>query len=306
VRVALPGLESRAEFIAALRAGLPDGVRIVEGDADVLVKGVPSDEDLDERPSLKAVVIPYAGVPARTRERIAARPHLTLHNLHHNAAATAEMALALLLATAKSVVPYDRALRGGDWRPRYQESSEVLLEGAHALVLGYGAIGKRIARGCEGMGMTVTAVRRTGAEGARPVSELDDLLPHADALMVSLPWTAATEGLLGAERLAALPDRCCVVNVGRGPVIDEDALYSELKSGRIRAGLDVWYQYPASAEEQPSTQPSRHDFGALDNVVLSPHRAGHCNDIELARGRHLADLLGQDPIGNRVDIEEGY
>ena len=69
LRVALPGLETRSEFVAALRAELPESVRIVDGDAEILVQGVPGDEDLDGRPSLKAVIIPYAGVPARTRER---------------------------------------------------------------------------------------------------------------------------------------------------------------------------------------------------------------------------------------------
>lgn len=307
LRVALPGLGTRTDFIEALRDALPDGIQIVEGDAEVLVKGVPEDDDLDTRPSLRAVVIPYAGVPARTRERLAARPELSLHNLHHNAAATAEMALALLLGAAKSVIPYDRALRKGDWRPRYEESSEVLLSGSRALVLGYGAIGERIARACRGLGMEVQAVRRVPrGDEALPISTLDDLLPDADALLVALPWTSETEGLLDADRLARLPDDCCIVNVGRGPIIDEDALYSELKSGRLRAGLDVWYQYPASAEEQQATQPSRHDFGALDNVVLSPHRAGHCNEIESARAAHLATLLSQDPLGNRVDVEAGY
>ena len=111
LRVALPGLDDRPDFLAALRRALPESVRIVEGDAEILVQGVPDDEALDGRPSLRSVVIPYAGVPDRTRERIARRPHLSLHNLHHNAAATAEMAVALLLAAAKSVVPYDRALR---------------------------------------------------------------------------------------------------------------------------------------------------------------------------------------------------
>jgi phosphoglycerate dehydrogenase-like enzyme len=307
LRIALPGLGTRSDFIDALRDDLPDGVQIVEGDAEVLVKGVPEEDDLDARPSLRAVIIPYAGVPARTRERIAARPGLTLHNLHHNAAATAEMALALLLAAAKNVVPYDRALRQGDWRPRYEESAEIQLSGSRALVLGYGAVGERIAQACRGLGMDVQAVRRVPrGDEAHPLSALDELLPEADALLVALPWTAATEGLLDAERLERLPDDCCVVNVGRGPIIDEDALYSELKSGRLRAGLDVWYQYPASADEQAATQPSRHDFGALDNVVLSPHRAGHCNRIEQARARALADLLRAEPFANRVDLEQGY
>ena len=191
-----------------------------------------------------------------------------------------------------------------------RSSSEILLGGRRALVLGYGAIGARIARACEGLGMNVRAVRRrpTGdeAHACSTLDDLDGLLEGTHALLVALPWTGATEGLLGRDRLAKLPGGCCIVNVGRGPIVDEDALYAELASGRLRAGLDVWYHYPKSEQEREQTPPSRHDFGALDNVVLSPHRAGHCENIEEERARHLAMLLGEDPLGNRVDTKEGY
>jgi len=311
VRVALPGLDERPAFLDALRARLPAGVALVDGDAEILVKGVPEEQDFAARPSLRAVVIPYAGVPPRTRERVAAREGITLHNLHHNAAPTAEMALALLLATAKSVVPFDRALRANDWRGRYAASDELLLDGARALVLGYGAIGRRVARGCDGLGMDVRIVRRRprGDEEFACV-DLDEALPEANALLIALPSTPETDGLLDAKRLARLPANCCLVNVGRGAIVDEDALYEELRSGRIRAGLDVWWTYPGDAEARADTAPSRRDFAALDNVVMSPHRAGHCAGIERLRAEHLADLLERaargEPIPNRVDLEAGY
>ena len=109
-------------------------------------------ESLDPWPQLRAVVIPYAGVPKRTRELVAAHPGVTLHNLHHNAVPTAETAFALMLAAAKSVVPIDRALRRADWRPRYEQRQDLLLHGAKAVILGYGAIGHAIAGMCRGLG----------------------------------------------------------------------------------------------------------------------------------------------------------
>jgi len=307
MRVAISSRGPEDAFLAALRTLLPPTIELVvdePGGADVLVKGVPNAVDLDEREGLRAVVIPYAGVPRVTRELVAERPALTLHNLHHNAAPTAETAVALLLAAAKRVVPMDRALRARDWSLRYERSTDMLLEGSHALVLGYGAIGQRIGRAVEALGMRVTPVRR------RDTVDLDTLLPTANAVLLALPLTPETDGMLDARRLALLPDGCCIVNVGRGPLIDESALYSELKSGRLRAGLDVWYQYPKSAEEAADTAPATHDFGALDSVVLSPHRAGHCLQIETLRAQHLAELLlaaanGQ-PIPNRVNLEAGY
>ncbi|MEM8882448.1 MAG: NAD(P)-dependent oxidoreductase [Planctomycetota bacterium] len=293
---------------------LPSGVELVEGDAELLVRGVAEEAELDERPSLRAVIIPWAGVPARTRERVAARPPMALHNLHHNAAPTAETAMALLLAAAKRVVPFDRTLRGGDWSMRYETSTDPLLEGGRALILGYGAIGERLARACLGFGMQVRAIRHAprGDEAVpcTTMDRLDEELDGLTALLVALPWTPETEGLLDADRLARLPDGCCVVNVGRGPIIDERALYEELASGRLRAGLDVWYHYPMSEEERGDKPPSKFDFGALDTVVMSPHRAGHCRDIDALRARDLQELLAAAaegrPMPGRVSLERGY
>jgi len=307
MRVAVSSRGADDPFLIALRPLLSESIELVvdeAGPVEILVQGTPSATDLEEREGLRAVVIPYAGVPKTTRELLANSPTLTLHNLHHNAAPTAELALALLLAAAKNIVPLDRALRARDWSPRYEPATELLLDGAHAAVLGHGAIGQRVTRGMEALGMHVTPVRRSTP------TDLDALLSTVQALVIALPLTPQTEGLLDARRLALLPDGCCIVNVGRGLIIDEDAFYEELAAGRLRAGIDVWYSYPKSAEDAPDTAPSRHEFGALDNVVLSPHRGGHCMRIEELRAEHLARLLNAaangEPIPNRVNLEAGY
>jgi len=316
LRVSMIGRQADDTIVSALRERLPDSVVLdVDGakGAEILIHGTPSETDLDGA-GLRAVIIPYAGVPKTTRERLAARPHIALHNLHHNAAPTAEMAVALLLAAAKRIVPLDAALRKNDWSPRYEEPSEMLLDGAHLIVLGFGEIGARVAAAGVALGMRVTAVR-TRPRGDEPVTtiavdRLDEALPTADALVLTLPLTDATEGLFDATRLARLAIGCCIVNVGRGPLIDEAALHAELASGRLRAGLDVWYQYPENKDAAASTAPSRFDFGALDNVVLSPHRAGHCMRIEELRAEHLARMLSAaargEPMANRVNVEMGY
>ena len=112
-------------FLEELTARL-DGVGLVDAAPyDVLVEGVP---ERARATGCSAIIIPYAGVPKKTRE-LAAELDVALYNLHHNAAPTAEMAMALLLAAAKRIVPYDRALRKGDWRPRYGENHNALLLG---------------------------------------------------------------------------------------------------------------------------------------------------------------------------------
>ena len=292
---------AEGDFLGQLRALLDPGVRVVDGACHVLVEGVPTREQLEASPELRAVLIPYAGVPRKTRELVADFPAVTLHNLHHNATPTAEMTVALLLATAKRVVPFDQALRRGDWRPRYAEADHFLCHGKTAVILGFGAIGTRVGRALEALGMNVVGVRRGDTFDLR----------KANALVVCLPWTSETDGLLGKDELALLPDGAILVNVARGPVIDERALYDELRSGRIAAGLDVWYAYPKDEKARADTQPSEFPFHELDNVVLSPHRGGGMTpEVERMRATDVAAMLNAaargETMGNRVDLERGY
>jgi phosphoglycerate dehydrogenase-like enzyme len=282
----------------------------------VLVAGRIERKHLEASSKLRAVIVPFAGVPQQVRELFAEFPEVALHNLHHNAAPTAEAAVGLLLAAAKSLVPIDAAFRKHDWRPRYAMGRSVPLAGKTALVLGLGAIGRRVARALRGLGMTVIATRRSGAadESADEVHGRDalaDLLPRAAAVIVCLPTTDETTGLLGKEQLALLPQDAVLVNVARGPVVDEEALYEALRDRRLfAAGLDVWYSYPEEKEARANTPPSAFPFHELDNVVMSPHRAAHVEDTEPSRMRHLAELLlaaarGEE-IPNRVDLTLGY
>ncbi|MEZ4643761.1 MAG: NAD(P)-dependent oxidoreductase [Chloroflexota bacterium] len=239
--------------------------------------------------------------------------------MHHNAAPVAELTLALLLAAARAIVPFDQALRQGDWRPRYARSGpSVLLDGKTAVILGYGAIGQRVARLCQALGMSVLATRRNidsitrdGVAAIYPTQHTHDLLPLAHALIICLPLTPETEGLMGAAELARLPHPCILVNIGRGPIVDEAALYTALHSKQLHAaGLDVWYNYPSDEAARLHTFPGNYPFHELDNVVLSPHRGGGADTTTALRMSHLADLLNaaarREPIPNRVDLQTGY
>ncbi len=285
-------------------------------DTEILVAGVPTAEQLDAAKQLRAVVIPWAGLPQRTRELLLERPQLTVYNIHYNAAATAEMAIALLLAAAKRLPEVDRSLRAGDWQIRYGDDKLTTLDGKLALVIGYGAIGRRVARSLVGMNMRVTAVRRTATEisdgdvGLVSSRYLDEHLSRTDVIVVAAPMTPETRGLLTAERLAELPDGAIIVNVARGPIIDEKALYTELESGRLRAGIDVWYRYPKTEPERQSTFPSTYPFHTLPSCVLSPHLGGNASDTLDRWTNELADLLNRlasgETVTTQVDVERGY
>lgn len=285
--------------------------------ADLLVRGAPSADDLDALPKLRALVVPYAGVPRRTRELLATRPQIALYNLHHNASATAETAIALMLAVMRGIIPADQALRKGDWSPRYSNERSLLLENRRLLVLGFGSIGRRVAQVGQALGMRVTALRRSDGDSViegmhvRGIDQIDHELPQADVIQICLPDTDETTGLLSAERISRLKRGAVIVNTGRAAVVNQKALFEALKSGQLGgAGLDVWWNYPKSVEERSSTRPADFPFEALSNVVMSPHRAGHSDMSEDLRAGHCAELLraiaNSDTSLRPVDLAAGY
>ncbi len=308
-------------FEQLVREALPDTIAIAFGIErpdpaayDVLVHGVPDADDLRASEALHTVVIPWAGVATKARETLLAFPHLTVCNLHHNAASTAETAVGLLLAAARRLVPADRALRRGDWSLRFEHDASLRLSGRTAVVLGMGAIGSRVARTLQAMDMQVTGVARR----ARPgdvlhvgVEDLDRVLKNAHVLVVAVAATPETKGIVDAKRLSLLAPGAIVVNVSRGFVVEEEALFEALQSGDLGgAGLDVWYRYPRTEVERTNTLPSKFSFHELGSVVLSPHRAGHDGDTDRCRAEALVETLMDIASGNGarnvVDVGRGY
>jgi phosphoglycerate dehydrogenase-like enzyme len=319
-------LESPEEAsLAALRGALKTQVRLTSGEEvpaeaayEVLVGGFPKREHLTASPRLRMVVVPWAGVSRETRELLLEFPGIQVHNLHFPAIPVAEGTVGLLLAAAKLILPADRSLRAGDWTRGGSEERSVLLYGKTVLILGFGAIGKRVARICQAMDMRVLAIRRqlTGVERVgkveiHPAGALSELLPRANVLIVCLPLTPETRGLIGTPELDRLPPRAILVNIGRGPIVQEEALYTALKNRSLgAAALDVWYNYPKDEAARSRTLPSAYPFQELDNVVMSPHRTGLVEEMEELRMADLAQLLNAVAEGreapNRVDLRAGY
>ena len=314
------------DALRTLEDGLDPGVRLTLGPADpapeteILISGRPSQEQLKACRRLRALIIPYAGLPAPTRDLLLAElPTLEVHNLHHNAAAAAELAVSLMLAAAKTLLPVDRQFRQHNWRSHYEGALTTLLDGKLALILGLGAIGTRLAAVCRALGMDVHAIRKhanlPGPQGVtvHPVSAIDAVLPQADVLLICLPLTLDTEGLLGEHQLGLLRPSSVLVNVARGAIVDEEALYRALSGRRIAAaGIDVWYRYPSTSEERENTPPSRFPFHELDNIVMSPHRGGayRAEELEAQRMSDLVTTLNALARGmtvpHRVDVRAGY
>lgn len=292
---------------------LSSGVLPESGDYVILVGGNFTTEEVSRFPNLKSIIIPWAGVPALTLETVRTSGGLiSLHNIHHNSVSASEMAVALMLAASKKILPADKALRQNDWSPRYIPDG-MIIEGANVLILGWGGIGQRVGKICLAFGAEVKAISRSGSGDTNPPEKLHSLLMETDILFVCVPATKKTIGLIGEKELDLLKDSSILVNISRGNVVDEKALYTSLAKRKIAAaGLDVWYNYPKSEAERICTEPSKYPFGKLSNVVLSPHRGGAfgLKRLETMRMKELASIIQNLYSGNtskgRVDIDQGY
>ena len=175
-------------------------------------------------------------------------------------------------------------------------------------VVGLGGIGAAVARRAVALGMRVVAVRRSGRPGPEGVEvaggegALERVLPALDYLVVTVPQTDSTRGMIGARELALLPGRAVVINVARGGVVDEGALTEALRSGRLRgAGLDVFAEEPL-----PASSP----LWGLPNVLVTPHVSGTSHrfwrrQTDLVVG-NLRRYLAGEPLLNTVDKQAGY
>jgi phosphoglycerate dehydrogenase-like enzyme len=174
---------------------------------------------------------------------------------------TAELAVTGILMLLRHMPHFVSAQQGHAWSPETGES----LDGKGLLVLGSGDIGNRVAAALEVFGAVTTRVARTARAGVHGIDELPELLPGADIVLVSVPLTHQTRGLLDARALAALPDGAIVANIARGPIVDTEALADETEAGRLRAFLDV---------TAPEPLPPEHRLWSAPNVIITPHVGG--------------------------------
>jgi phosphoglycerate dehydrogenase-like enzyme len=284
-----------------------------------LIAGRPTRQQIEASPDLHTLLIPWIGLPPETRLLMSEFPHIAVHNLHHNSVTTAETALMLMLSAAKQNNPIEQKFRQHDWRPRYESNPALMLHGKTVLILGYGHIGRHVGQVCRALGMRVLAVRRSGRKLADDPAQaeiftpdaLPDLLPQANFLVITLPQTVETEGMIGETELNILPDQAILVNVGRAAVVDQRALYQALESGKLHsAGIDVWYNYPKDEDSRANTPPADYPFHTLENIVMSPHRGGGSLEVEVLRLESIAAILNAaargEVIPNRIDLDKGY
>ncbi|MEM8939276.1 MAG: NAD(P)-dependent oxidoreductase [Bacteroidota bacterium] len=291
----------------------------VKADCDVIVGGMPSEVQIRSPDDLKALIIPFSGLIPQTRKVLLTHcPELPVYNVKHNSTAVAEMALTLLLSCKRSLLEVDCQLREGDWSYRFSSTKDTLIHGSKATIIGYGAIGKKVANLLIAMGVTVNVVRNTSHSVYEengviiyPPKELVSALDMSDALIICCALTDQTVDLIRYQHFEVMSPLSYLVNVSRSEIVNEKDLYDALKKGILRgAGIDVWPNFPTSPERITSTAPSALDFDKLHNVIMSPHRAGqfHSNyKMRLIEVLKIVQELSQEKQPkNQVDIFKGY
>lgn len=263
--------------------------------ADVIV-GTATDASLPHPERLKLFQVAGAGTDLVHRQFLPAG--CILCNCYGHDVPIAEYVMAAILNSRVPLHDADARLRKGDWT--YQSGRQLHGEIAGEVIglVGYGHIGRTIAKCAAAFGMHVHVANRSRV----PVDELVensvllDVLPSflsgVDYVVVALPHTPETEGLIDRQAFAAMRPNAYVCNVGRGPVVDEKALFDALKEGRIRgAAIDTWYVYLSSTNAAP--QPGTLPFETLPNLVMTPHMSGWTHGTITRRQLAMADNVNR-------------
>lgn len=312
IRVVLLGKMAcwcEAEIRARLRhpheiIALPEGAGAPQAAATIasaeVIVGWPLTEAMAKQATrLRLLQASGAGVDGLSLDQLPASVRVA--NTFHHEVAIAEYVLMMMLCLARRPSDYDARLRRGNWEGSCIWGETPVLEelyGKTVLLLGLGHIAREVAQRAAAFGMHITGATRRphSAEGlyTRVVSwaEWEAELAHADFIVPTCPLTPETTGLLGAAQFARMRPSAYLINITRGRVVDEQALFDALQSRRIAgAAIDVWYQYP-STPDTPCL-PSRLPFHELDNVILSPHNSGWTRRTIMGRIEDIAENINR-------------
>jgi len=247
-------------------------------DVDAVIAGKLTAEEIEAAEKLKAIIVPFTGLNNFPLDIINERK-IELYNTHANAPYVAEHALALALALLGKVVEFQSDLKKGKWN-RTKESEDLWnsIRGKNIGILGYGHIGKYIAKYLKAFDCYVTGFRRSVISepdkfADEVSSNLEEVIAKNDILFNILPLNSETKGIINAEIIAKMQGKY-LITVGRGETISEEAMYNGLKDGILAgAAIDVWYKYPGKSDEP--VMPANFPFWELPNVVMSPHKSAH-------------------------------
>jgi phosphoglycerate dehydrogenase-like enzyme len=273
--------------------------------ADVII-GNRFDTSLPRPERLRLLQLPSAGYDGIDFAAVPAGAVVCNCFGHENA--IAEYVMTALLQRYVPLADADRRLRTGDWAYWAGAPGRTHREIAGTTIglLGFGYIGKQVAQRAKAFGMQVHVANRTPVQVSDPVDryfplpELPAFWGSADSIVVTLPLVPDTAGIVGADAFRAMRGHAVLVNVARGPVVDEQALYDALRENRIGgAVIDTWYQYPT--ESKPRTAPSTLPFDTLSNILMTPHMSGWTDGTIRRRQQAMAENIRRRMRGERCE-----
>jgi phosphoglycerate dehydrogenase-like enzyme/ribonuclease HI len=287
--------------------------------AEVIVGGELAEEDLRIAKNLELFQIPFAGVDKVNLEAFKKFPEITVSNTHGNSHAVSEHAICLLLALAKNLVNNDRDLRKGKWHGFITKETTIQLHGKNLGIIGLGSIGLEIAKRALSFGMNIYAIKRSfqkeekldkkyGLTFLGDHEQLEYVIEKSDFIIIAVPLTTKTENMIN-ENILKLMKGKFLINIGRGNIIDEKALYQNLKNGNLAgAAIDTWYQYPN--KNYSEVLPSKYPFHELSNIIMTPHNAGYSDKaVEeniLSVYRNISRIFHGEKPENIINLIEGY
>lgn len=285
---------------------VPDGVEVVawNGEADrpaglerveFWVPQVEDSTDLEQKfaalPQLKVMQLLSAGVEDVVGQVPNGIMLCDARGVHGSS--VAELVLALILAAQRRIPHFVTAQQEGRWD--LVEGDD--LRDKRVLIIGAGDLGEQTARRLEAFDAEPVLVAHSARDGVHATDELPGLLPEADIVVLTVPLTAQTTGLVDADFLARMSDGALLVNVARGQVVDTDALLAELIAGRLRAGLDV---------TDPEPLPDGHQLWTAPNLIITPHAAGHIKQAGPRAFALVNDQLRRYLAGEQlINVVEG-
>lgn len=248
-------------------------------DLDVLIIGKISNVNIDDATNLKAIFIPFTGINQIPHKLLKQRG-IFLCNSHGKAEIVAERAIALTLAMLGNIVKHHNEMTNGIWFTRkYKDQYWNSLYKKRCGIIGMGHIGSKLTELLKAFDCEIYTLKRNTNHKLVDyyVDTLDELVENIDILYPCIPLSKHTQGLIDNKILQKMKNKF-IVNISRGAVIDEEALYNSLEKNILAgAAIDVWYNYPKNTDHE-GVYPSKYPFEKLDNIIMSPHAASHAKD----------------------------